>query len=118
MANTEELISVSANELFDLFNTDEAKATTQYAEKVIGVKGEIYSKEFENAKEPQIVLKTNDMSGYIRCGFKAEELSKLEMIDESKEVEIKGLCKGFNASEELDLLADKDVVLSNCILIE
>jgi hypothetical protein len=115
---TEVLKSFSAEELFTVFDLGEAQAMAQFADQVIGVNGVVYQKDFGNELEPQIVLEANGDNGYIRCGFKPEEKSKLEKIKEGQSVKVKGLCKGINGSEELDLLADIDVVMSNCIIIE
>ncbi len=118
VAETEAAVSLTALNLFNAFDNDEAAAMMTYADKVVQVSGIVLSKDLSNALEPQIVLEGNGDNGFIRCGFKPIELEKVTMLSDSSLVSIKGECKGLNASEELDLLADKDVVLSNCIIIE
>lgn len=116
--SSEVLKSFSAAELFSVFELGEAQSMAQYADKVIAVTGVVYLKDFSNDLEPQLVLKANGDNGYIRCGFKPSEMSKLNQVKEGQNINIKGLCKGINGSEELDLLADIDVVMSKCIIID
>ncbi|MBT8326554.1 MAG: OB-fold putative lipoprotein [Bacteroidia bacterium] len=118
VAKTEAEVKLTASDLFNAFDNDETSAMTKYADKVIQVSGYIYSKDLGNELEPQLVLEGNGDNGFIRCGFKPTELEKLAILSDSLSVNIKGECKGLNAADELDLLADKDVVLSNCIIIE
>ena len=88
-----------------------------FSDRVIQLEGELLSKDLSNEKEPQILLKGNGEEGFVRCGFKPTELTKVLALTDSSTVKIKGICMGFNGSEELDLLDSKDVVLSNCIII-
>lgn len=106
-----------ASEIFVAFDTNEQAAMAIYSDKVIQVEGELLSKDLSNDKEPQILLKGNGDEGFVRCGFKPTELSKVLALTDSSTVKIKGICMGCNGSEELDLLGSKDVVLSNCIII-
>lgn len=118
VAETEASVILSALDLFSAFDNDETAAMTTYADKVLQVSGLVLNKDLSNELEPQLVLVGNGDNGFIRCGFKPIELEKVTLLSDSSMVSIKGECKGLNASEELDLLADKDVVLSNCIIIE
>lgn len=110
--------SLTAAQLFEKFSSSESEAMAEFSDQVIEVKGTVYLKDFGNESEPQIVLEANGDNGYIRCGFKQDELSKIQSIAEADNIVVKGICKGINGSEELDLLSDIDVVLSNCIIIE
>jgi hypothetical protein len=118
VAATEASEILSATDIFTAFDTDVEASTLQYSDKVIQVEGLLLSKEMSNEKEPQIVLEGDGDEGFVRCGFKPEELSKVMALTDSTVVKIKGMCIGFNGSDELDLLGSKDVVLSNCIIIE
>ena len=118
VAETKAAVTLSAADLFQAFDTDEATAMTTYSDQVIQVSGLVLSKDLSNNMEPQIVIEGNGDNGFIRCGFKPIELDKVTALSDSTIISVKGECKGLNASEELDLLADKDVVLSNCIIIE
>ena len=118
VAETEVAAEFTAADLFTAFDENEAESMTKYADKVIGVKGTIFSRDLSNEAEPQVVLEANVDNGYIRCGFKLEELEKVKVLEAGSEINLKGECKGINKAEGLDLLADVDVVLSNCIIIE
>lgn len=118
VAQTEATEKLSAASLFEVFDTDESAAMIKYADQVVETWGNIYSIDLSNDLEPQVVLEANGDNGYIRCGFKTEELEKVKSLTEGSELRLKGECKGINSAEGLDLLADVDVVLSNCIIIE
>lgn len=112
------LQEMSASDLFTAFDNNEEEATQQYAEQVVSLKGLLFAKDVSNNAEPQLVLVGNGDDGFIRCGFVPENTLAILALTDGATVTIKGLCKGFNAAEDLDLLADRDVVMSNCILIE
>ncbi len=118
VATTDVMQELSASDLFTAFDTDEPAATAKYAEQVITVNGLLLRRDLSNKEEPQIVLEANGDDGFIRCGFSIESLQKTIDLTDSTQVKVKGLCKGFNDAGDLDLLADRDVVLSNCIIIE
>jgi hypothetical protein len=118
VGETKPVASLSALDLFTAFENDETEAMTKFADQVVAVSGDIYTVDLSNEKEPQLVLAANGDNGYIRCGFKPEELEKIKTLEAGNNVELKGECKGVNAPEGLDLLADIDVVLSSCIIIE
>jgi hypothetical protein len=118
VGTTDAAETLSAEDIFKAFDNDEAAAMLKYSDKVIAVEGILLSKDLSNELEPQIVLDGNGYDGYIRCGFKPEMSPKIVALAENNPISIKGICVGMNGSEELDLLADKDVVLSNCILID
>lgn len=118
VAATDAAETVSAADLFTAFDTDETAAMAKYADQVIAVKGLLLNKDLSNELEPQIVLEGNGDNGFIRCGFKPEMLAKVSLLQDSTIINLKGICAGINGSEELDLLADKDVTLSKCTLID
>lgn len=118
VAETEAIADFTAADLFSAFDSNEAENMTRFGDKVISVQGVVFSIDLSNPKEPQIVLEGNGDNGYVRCGFKPEELTKIEAISGGDEIKLKGECKGINKAEGLDLLADVDVVLSNCIIVE
>jgi|TARA_B110000902_G_scaffold44957_1_gene50438 hypothetical protein len=117
VATADVLQELSARELFASFDASEEEATQKYAEQVITVSGLLLHRDLSNDQEPQIILEGNGDDGFIRCGFKEEYLQNAMDLTDGDEVKVKGLCKGFNDAGDLDLLADRDVVLSNCILI-
>ncbi len=117
VAETKAFIKITAADLFNEFDSNETEAMNKYADKIVEVMGQVTSTDLSNAKEPQLLLKGNGDNGFIRCGFKPEELEKMNNLD-TKTILLKGECKGMNSAEDLDLLADVDVVLSKCIIIE
>ena len=118
VASTEAEETISASAIFQAFDIDDSSAMVKYSDKVISINGLLLSRDLHNKKEPQLVLEGKGYDGFIRCGFKPEYLDKLIALQDSMSINIKGICMGINGSDELDLLADKDVVLSNCTLIE
>jgi hypothetical protein len=117
VATADALQELSAYELFAAFDASETEATHKYAEQVITVSGLLLHRDLSNDQEPQIILEGDGNDGFIRCGFKEEYLQNAMNLTDGNDVKVKGLCKGFNDAGDLDLLADRDVVLSNCILI-
>ena len=109
--------TVSAAELFDLFEQNEDSAMVAFSDQILLVEGLLLNKDLSNALEPQLLLATNADNGFIRCGFKPDQLPRLEMLQDSSIIQIKGLCKGLNGDDELSLLLDKDVILSSSIII-
>jgi hypothetical protein len=109
---------ISAEQLFDKFDKNEDSAMNQFSEQIIVVTGTLFAKDFSNELEPQMILKTDNESGFIRCGFKPIQLQNLERLKDSSIIKVKGICKGINGDDELTLLEDKDVTLSSSIIIE
>ena len=116
--NTKATVEMTAIELFTYFDTNEDSATIKYSDQIIVVNGVLHSKDLSNELEPQILIKTNEDDGFIRCGFKPEYLNNINSLKESSTIKVKGICKGLNGDDDLELLSDKDVVLSSSILIE
>lgn len=109
---------LSAEQLFYFFNRNEDSAMVVFSDQIIQVTGTLLTKDLSNELEPQITLKTNINNGFIRCGFKPNELKNIAKLKDSSTVKIKGICKGMNGDDELTLLEDKDIILSSSIIIE
>lgn len=109
---------MTADELFAAFDSDYDNARTKYEDQVILVSGQLHSLDMGNEEAPQLLLMTSFDDGYIRCGFDASYSEIIEDIDIGTKLKIKGICKGMDKLEGLDLLNDIDVVLSNCIIID
>lgn len=96
-------IVITADELFDSFETDESAATFKFEDKIIEVSGEVLRIR-ETEYGIVIVLKAdNSMTGGVNCSFR--EMPK--DIEEGQLIAIKGLCQGFLM----------DVVLNNCVIV-
>ena len=94
--------TLTANELFDAFDTNETEALSKYSEKIIAVTGEVADIK-ESTEKYNIILKAdNAMIGGINCAF----TEKQKNITIGKSVTIKGRCQGFLMN----------VVLNNCFL--
>ena len=118
VASTEVKASLSATELFQRFVDDETLANEEFVEEVIQVSGLVSEVDKSNESEIQIALKTSDDQGFVRCGLEAVEGAKLGQYSEGDELTLVGICKGVLADDELDLLADTEVILSKCMIIE
>ncbi len=118
VATTKADFSLTADELFQAFDAHYETARIDYEEKIIAVSGTVHSLDLSNDLAPQLVLHTSFEDGYIRCGFPAEMKAKIENLEEGKQITIKGICKGMDKLEGMDLLSDVDVVLSNCTIID
>ena len=116
--STEATLRIDANVLFGNYDTLTNPMFDLYSDMVLEVVGAVESVDTSNTKEPQIVLNTSFIDGYIRCGLDSASINKVHSIERSDTLIVKGICKGFLASDELDLLMDREVVLSNCIIIE
>jgi hypothetical protein len=118
VASSDAAMTLSASQIFDAFDSDDSAATARYTDKVIQVEGLLLRRDLSNDQDPQIVLEGNGDNGFIRCGFKVDQKDKVISLRDSTNIKVKGMCMGFNGSDDLDLLGDKDVVLSNCIIID
>lgn len=110
--------SLTADQLFQAFDANYETARIDYEEKIIAVTGTIHSLDLSNDLAPQLLLHTSFEDGYIRCGFTPEMKGTIENLEEGKQINIKGICKGMDKLEGMDLLSDIDVVLSNCTIID
>lgn len=97
---------VSAQTLFQEFNTDEAAANTKYLDKVVKVKGTVKAVETDEAGNVTMTLDAaNEMFGVI-CTIPNDNAAQLPEVGE--EVTVKGVCTG-------KLM---DVVLIRCVLVD
>lgn len=116
VSRTKALRQFSANELF--LHLEENGLSPEYFDQVISVEGEVIEVDLSNDKSPQIVLETGLMDAYIRCGFEQENKEQLSNVVIGNTLKIKGILKGINDADGLDLLVARDVIVSKCIIIE
>lgn len=96
---------VSANDIFNEFESDEVKALSKYENKIIEVTGKVLSVK-NNEFDSNITLEAEDaMIGGVNCSFKFKQEKE---IKKGSTVTIKGQCQGFLM----------DVILNNCQLIK
>lgn len=84
---------LSANELYDAFDSDETSASEKFTEKVLEVNGTIDAIEIEDSVVSIILLADNAMIGGINCQINPnQDISNLE---NGQNITIKGVCQGF-----------------------
>jgi len=101
---TESSIKVSAIELFNNYEKDEAAANGQYLDKVIEVSGEISEITTNQESFPVITLETGNPMFGIRCTMK----SQTPDAKNGDSVVIKGICTGYLS----------DVIIVNGSIVE
>lgn len=93
---------LTADELFDAFDSDETSALQKYEGKVITVTGNVMSSRTTDTTSTMILEASNAMAGGVNCSFASPNLT----VQAGQTVVIKGRCQGFLMN----------VVLNNCIL--
>lgn len=101
IANSESDLSISANELFNEFATNEPQANSRFIDKIIEVKGVVREISYDN-ESPSILLNTDDETFGVLCSFGKPINDK--NIKKGDSVVVKGLCTGMLT----------DVVLIKC----
>jgi hypothetical protein len=96
--------SLTANDLFDAYDQDEAAAEQKYANKVIEVSGVVEAAKLNDSIPSLILAAENAMAGGVNCAFS----ESLEGINPGDSVVVKGRCQGYLMS----------VILNNCTLIK
>lgn len=95
---------VTAVQLMNQFEEDEAKANTNYLEEILEVKGTVI---LLNEEEGIITLGEEGAMFGITCHLAEEELLKLKEIKRGAGLSIKGVCTGYLM----------DVVLIKCFIM-
>ena len=96
---------LSAVELYEHYQDDEAKANDTYLGKVIEVQGTIQMIETDQSGATVLILNVNDGFGGVMCTL--AENPKESLYEVNQEVTVKGLCAG-------KLM---DVVLNKCVVV-
>lgn len=95
---------VTADELYNAFETDESVAMKLYESKVISVEGEVADVKVKDNKTNIVLKAENAMLGGINCSFNHANVK----VSKGDQVIIKGRCQGFLM----------DVILNNCEIDE
>jgi hypothetical protein len=99
-------VTVTAEELFQAFATDEVAAGKQFNDKVVQVSGTVREVALEPNGPSTVYLQTSDMLAAVACEFAPGALpAGLKAGDIAG---IKGFCAGFNM----------DVLLQRCSIVE
>lgn len=95
---------LTADELFDAFDSDETSALQKYEGKVITVTGTVMSSRATDTTTTLILDANNAMAGGVNCSFASSSLN----VEEGQIIAVKGRCQGFLMN----------VVLNNCIIAD
>lgn len=98
---------LSAEELFEAYETDEMAADEKYLGKVVEVSGELQQIDYADDGQPVIRLKTGHIFGLISCELDSHSAHSNIEAQPGETIVIKGVVTGFLA----------DVVLNRCIII-
>ncbi len=88
--DAKDIVSVSAQTIFDKYKADETAANKMYVDSTIQVSGEVDTIEKNQTGMPVIVLKTTDSMGRVRCTLKDST-----NIPTDKNLTIRGICQGY-----------------------
>lgn len=98
----ETAISISAQELFTAFSSNEQSANSKYLNKALEVSGVVLSIDENQDKQPYIMLQTDDMMYGIMCTLH----DKKTTVHKGDTIKVKGFCSGLVG----------DVKLTDCII--
>ncbi len=98
--------TISANDLFLEFSSDEVKAFEKYRDKVIQVNGVVEEIKTDASGNTDLVLTTDDILGKVVCTLK--QGAKSDGAEVGMTVDLKGICNGFLS----DVLLNQGVVVT------
>ncbi len=93
--------TLTADELFNQFNTDAAGSNAKYLDKVIQVSGVVNSVKTTENNETKVSLQTPDEMGIAEISVILKAGEKADQIKDGTTVVLKGICSGFNTDVEL-----------------
>ena len=105
--------SVTATDLIRTFESDSAKANTQYLDKAIAVSDKIKAIERDNNSATVVLGEESSMSS-VRCSMDSSYLEEIKSLKVGQQVTIKGVCTGFHQNEIAEL--GSDVILNRAVL--
>lgn len=85
--------TVTANDLFNEFSTNESVAFEKYRDKVIQVNGVVEEIKTDASGNTDIVLTTEDILGKVICTLKTG--ANADGINAGMTVDLKGICNGY-----------------------
>lgn len=100
----ESSISISADSLYNEYNSNETEANKQFLDKAISVHGAVQQIISNQQGQQVILLETSDPVAAVSATLKDLPTMQLKKGDH---ITIKGICSGFSS----------DVVLRDCILL-
>lgn len=105
VATSVPVYELSAKQLLSEFDTDEAKANTQYLENIIAVKGTVIEVAIED-QQGIITLEGDGMMANVICHVALTEVQNLSHLKQGDALTVKGICTGYLM----------DVVLVKCVI--
>lgn len=99
-------IQVTAQQLFEAFVADEAKANTLYLDKAIEITGEVVATTTNQDGNIVVDFKTNDPFFVINCTFKTDPGA----LKAGDTITFKGICTGY--------IPDANVVINEGVLVK
>lgn len=99
-------IQVSAQQLFEAFVADEAKANALYLDKAIEITGEVVATTTNQDGNIVVDFKTNDPFFVINCTFKTDPGA----LKAGDNITFKGICTGY--------IPDANVVINEGVLVK
>jgi tRNA_anti-like len=103
---TEKAVTVTAQQLFDAFKTDETAANTLYLDKAIQLSGEVLDINTNQEGKTVVNFKTNDPLFVINCTFKTNPGA----LKAGDSIIFKGICTGY--------IPDANVVINEGVLVK
>jgi len=104
--SSEKGIQVTAQQLFEAFAADEAKANTLYLDKAIEITGEVINLSTNQDGNIVVDFKTNDPFFVINCTFKTDPGA----LKAGDTITFKGICTGY--------IPDANVVINEGVLVK
>ncbi len=104
--NIDAQFTVSSDELYNLFSSDEASANAKYLNKVVEVSGLVSEVETLASGQLVVLMATESPMGGVRCTFEANQEKIAKKVSVGAKHTIKRKCSGMLM----------EVVLDNCSL--
>jgi hypothetical protein len=105
--NTPPDYSLTSQQLFTAFASDEAAANKKYLDKIIQLKGKVTASSIDEEGLSSITLEGGDMMFGVICKLDALAEHKRKDFAKGEEISVKGICSGMLM----------DVVLVRCVEI-
>lgn len=107
MAGKKSEMTISAEELFTAFDTDEAAATAKYVGKIIAVSGKVRESSKTEDGTPKVILETGSAFGVL-CEFDPNTQHPRTEFQPGELLTLKGECAGLNL----------DVQVARCVVVQ
>ena len=96
---------VTADELYNAFDENEAEAMKKYQEKIIQVTGTVFRTKSDTSQLNIILKAENSMTGGVNCSLRDFQS---DVPEKGSRITLKGQCQGYLM----------DVVLNNSVIVE